>query len=188
MKSWWLIPILALGACKEQAQSYLDPVALTAEAVGHFCQMGILEHEGPKAQVHLEGLPGAPLFFSQVRDAVAYLRLPEQTHVILAVYVSDVGTENADWSAPERMDWIKLDDAQLVVGSSREGGMGLPELVPFANAEDAAAFTAVWGGQVLSVDDVPDSAVLAPPASPSDGGDDEEFERRLQALSASREG
>ena len=69
------LSLLALAACKEEVVQTTDPVGLTAESIGHFCQMNLLEHPGPKAQVHLEGLPGAPLFFSQVRDAVAYARL-----------------------------------------------------------------------------------------------------------------
>jgi nitrous oxide reductase accessory protein NosL len=32
---------------------------MTEEAVGHFCQMELLEHPGPKAQAHLDGLPMA---------------------------------------------------------------------------------------------------------------------------------
>ncbi|MDZ4093708.1 MAG: nitrous oxide reductase accessory protein NosL, partial [Paracoccaceae bacterium] len=77
--------LLPLAACREDAP-LPGPVAMTAEAVGHYCQMGILEHPGPKAQVHLDGLP-APLFFSQVRDAVAYQRMPEQSGRIIAIYV-----------------------------------------------------------------------------------------------------
>ena len=39
-------------------------VALTPDAMGHFCQMNLLEHPGPKGQVHLEGLPGTPLYLA----------------------------------------------------------------------------------------------------------------------------
>lgn len=57
---------------------------MTPEPLGHFCKMNLLEHPGPKAQVFLEGNT-APLFFSQVRDAIAYMRGPEQVAPILAL-------------------------------------------------------------------------------------------------------
>lgn len=188
MRALLLLSALALAACKEEARPYLDPVAMSAEAVGHFCQMGILEHEGPKAQVHLEGLPGVPLFFSQVRDAVAYTRLPEQTHVILAIYVSDMGAEGASWANPGAMNWTPLKDAALVVGSERDGGMGTPELVPFTDPDAAEAFAARYGGAVMGVENVPDAAVIAPLVDDNDVESDSEFEDRLNALARSREG
>ncbi|WP_284164584.1 nitrous oxide reductase accessory protein NosL [Frigidibacter sp. SD6-1] len=185
MKRLFLIALLALSACREEAQD-VTPVALTEEAVGHYCQMSLLEHEGPKAQVHLEGLPGMPLFFSQVRDAVAYARLPEQDGVILAIYVSDMGAPGATWAAPGADNWIGADSAYYVTGSTAEGGMGAPELVPFADEAKAAAFAAERGGAVMRLADVPDSAVLAPvegaATSAAEEGD-ADYQARLKALS-----
>ena len=175
-----VLALLLLAACKEEAAQALGPVALTPDAVGHFCQMHLLEHEGPKAQVHLDGQP-APLFFSQVRDAVAYQRLPEQSAPILAVFVNDMGAPGATWAEPGAENWIPAEVAHYVVGSARAGGMGAPELVPFARAEDAAAFAAAQGGSVMPLAQVPDSAVLAPVATAE--GEDADFERRLKALS-----
>lgn len=173
--------ILLLSACKEEVAQSLDPVALTADAVGHYCQMHLLEHDGPKAQVHLEGLPGAPLFFSQVRDAVAYARLPEQSHPILAIWVNDMGAPGASWTAPGAGNWIDAKAAHYVVGSARAGGMGAPELVPFARLEDASAFARENGGAVMGLAAIPDDAVAAPVAQSPE--DDADFERRLKALS-----
>jgi copper chaperone NosL len=180
--------LLSLAACKEEVTQAVDPVALSPEAVGHFCQMNILEHDGPKAQIHLEGLPGAPLFFSQVRDAVAYTRLPEQTHRILAVWVNDMGAPGAAWTDPGAGNWIALDVAHLVVGSTRDGGMGAPELVPFSTARDARAFAEAYGGEVMEVAAVPDSAVIAPVEFDGERDDDGEFDRRLRALSERQDG
>ena len=95
-----LLFALALGACKEEMVQNTDPLPLAPETLGYFCQMNLLEHEGPKGQAHLEGLPGAPLFFSQVSDLVTYLRLPEQSNVVLAIYVSDMGADGATWQQP----------------------------------------------------------------------------------------
>lgn len=173
--------ILLLAACREEVAQITDPVALTPETVGHVCQMNLLEHEGPKGQVHLEGLPGAPLFFSQVRDVVAYLRLPEQTHRILAVWVNDMGAPGATWESPGATNWIDAHKAHYVVGSARDGGMGAPELVPFADRQAALDFAAQYGGNVMRLESIPESAVIAP--VPDDGESDADFSRRLKALS-----
>lgn len=151
---------LALGGCQEKAAERPLPVAMTAEAVGHYCQMDLLQHPGPKAQVHLAGLP-APLFFSQVRDAVAYQRMPEQSHTITAIYVSDMGVAPS-WEQPGAGNWIAAEVAVYVVGATVAGGMGAPELVPFSRREAAEAFAARNGGEVVALDAVPDEAILAP--------------------------
>lgn len=176
-----LIFMLLLAACKEEVAQSVDPVALTPEAVGHYCQMNLLEHDGPKAQVHLQGLPGAPLFFSQVRDAVTYARLPEQSHPILAIWVNDMGAAGATWAAPGATNWIDAAKAVYVVGSAQAGGMGAPELVPFASIEVATDFAAAYGGTVLSLSDIPDAAVIAPVDVQSEN--DPDFDSRLRALS-----
>lgn len=179
-----LFLILALAACREEVAIHPDPVPLTIEAVGHFCQMDLFEHPGPKAQVHLEGLPGTPLFFSQVRDAVAYQRLPEQSHPILAIYVNDMGVAPT-WEEPGASNWIVAEIAHYVVGSSREGGMGAPEVVPFGSEDAARAFAAAHGGAVMAYDAIPDAAVILPEAPPeaADTAEDADYRERLRALS-----
>jgi copper chaperone NosL len=181
-----LLFAIALSACQEDAVQNTDPLPLTPETVGHFCQMNLLEHEGPKGQVHLEGLPGMPLFFSQVSDLVVYLRLPEQSNTVLAVYVSDMGAEGASWAEPGISNWIDGRTAHYVVGSDIEGGMGAPEVVPFADPAEAQAFAAEQGGVVMTLEDIPDSAVTAPISSAAEGEDD--YARRLKALSDKPEG
>lgn len=178
------LSLLALAACREETQD-LSAVPLTAESVGHYCQMNLLEHPGPKAQVHLEGYEAMPLYFSQVRDAVAYSRLPEQDGVILAIYVNDMGAPGATWDEPGASNWIAADEAHYVVGSKVEGGMGVPELVPFADLDRAAAFAAERGGRVMALSAIPDSEVIAPVVldSETDTGSDAEFDQRLKALS-----
>lgn len=179
-----LIFALLLAACQEDTQD-ISAVPLTVEAVGHYCQMDLLEHAGPKAQVHLEGVPGMPLFFSQVRDAVAYSRLPEQDGVILAIYVNDMGASGATWDTPGATNWIAATTAHYVVGSRMEGGMGAPELVPFAELDAAAAFAAQHGGAVMALSAIPDTEVIAPVNLEGDIGatDDADYDSRLKALS-----
>ena len=181
-----LVFALALAACQEDVAQNTDPLPLTAETVGHFCQMNLLEHEGPKGQVHLEGLPGMPLFFSQVSDLVVYLRLPEQSHPVLAIYVSDMGASGASWAEPGAANWIDATAAHYVVGSDALGGMGAPEVVPFADRTRAEAFADEHGGAVMALDAIPDSAITAPAPSAADGDDD--YARRLKALSDKPEG
>jgi copper chaperone NosL len=181
MKYLALIALLALAACKEELAELPAPVSMTAEAVGHYCQMDLLEHPGPKAQVHLDGMP-YPLFFSQVRDALAYRIMPEQSHAIVAIYVNDMGAA-ASWENPGPDNWINADTAVYVVGSARAGGMGAAEMVPFADAAMAAGFVAEHGGNVMVLKDIPATLILAPDGeSPAASGDEDDFLRRLQDL------
>lgn len=171
---------LLLASCREEVAQRTDPVALTSDSVGHFCQMNLLEHEGPKGQVHLDGLPGTPLYFSQVRDVVAYLRLPEQSHRVLAVWVNDMGAPGATWGDPGARNWVDAATAHYVVGAAVEGGMGAPEVVPFADPSAARAFADQHGGSVMGLKAIPDAAVFAPVGETIAG--DEDYTRRLRAL------
>nr|AWJ66021.1 nitrous oxide reductase maturation protein, outer-membrane lipoprotein [uncultured bacterium] len=182
-----LLLILLLAACRPEVEQANDPVTLSSSSVGHFCQMTLLEHPGPKAQVHLEGFPGAPLFFSQVRGAVAYARLPEQDQVILAIWVNDMGASGATWENPGSSYWIDAQTAHYVVGSSQAGGMRAPELVPFADIS-TATFADAHGGTVSALDAIPGSAVIAPVALQPGKSDDADFSDRLRTLSQRPEG
>ncbi|GAA6162954.1 nitrous oxide reductase accessory protein NosL [Pelagimonas sp. KU-00592-HH] len=156
-----LMAALAVAGCKEEeAKAPPAPVELTEEALSFFCQMNIAEHGGPKGQIHLEGYP-VPLFFAQVRDMVAYLKSPERDAEILAVYVSDMSVA-ASWEQPGSDNWIAADGASFVVGAPVAGGMGAPEIVPFASPEGAAQFLSTYGGEVLPLSEIPDEAVLGP--------------------------
>jgi len=157
-----LVLLAALGACDdtEQHASAPDPVPLTAEATAHFCQMGLAEMPGPKGQIHLDGLPD-PIWFAQVRDALAFLKSPERMGRVRAVYVPDMGRAPS-WALPGADNWIAAEAAHFVLGSSRRGAMGAPEIVPFAEAAAAAEFAAAHGGRVLRLDAVPAEAVLGP--------------------------
>ena len=156
------LALLALSGCKEEqtTQNIPAPVALTEEAAGHYCQMVILEHQGPKAQAHLEGML-APLWFSQVRDGVAYLKSPEQVADILVLYVNDMGRA-ISWTQPGEENWVSASDAYFVIGSDAIGGMGAPEVVPFGDQAGAEKFASEHGGEVMRLDDIPIEAVLAP--------------------------
>lgn len=184
LRSVLIVAALALlSACKEEVVQNTAPQEMTAETLGHYCQMHLLEHPGPKAQVFLEGYP-APLFFSQVRDAIAYMRAPEQVAPILAVYVNDMAAAGATWDEPGDGNWILADKVLYVVGSAREGGMGAPETVPFSSRKQADIFTLAEGGRVLTLAEITDDMVLAPveTGADSEADDDDDFSGRLRAL------
>jgi copper chaperone NosL len=152
---------LLVGGCFEEEVAVKPAaVAMTPESVGYFCQMNVLEHDGPLAQIHLAGQP-APVWFTQIRDAVAFMRLPEETAEITAIYVSDMGRAES-WSEPGADNFVDGEFAFYVIDSSRTGGMGAPEAVPFAQENDAREFSRVNGGKVVRLPEIPDAYVLSP--------------------------
>lgn len=157
-----VLPLFAtlavIAGCREDLAALPKPVAMTEENVSFYCQMNVLAHGGPKAQVHQEGMP-APLFFAQVRDGMAFLKSPERDARILATYVSDMGAA-ASWSEPGASNWINVDEAIFVVEAEVAGGMGAPEIVPFADAARAEEFIARFGGRAVTLPEIPDDAVF----------------------------
>lgn len=165
-----LVAIVLLAGCRDEAAVRTpDPVVMTEEAVSHFCLMSLDEHPGPKAQIHLEGLPD-PIFFAQVRDAVAYLKQPERTAGIAAVYVSNM-SRAPSWEAPGAGNWIAAGEAIFVVGADVTGGMGAPELAPFETVADARDFAALHGGELMRLPEIPEGAVLGAVEITVPGGD-----------------
>ena len=156
----WIALLLLLAACKQEVAAKPDPVALTDEALGHFCQMNVSEHGGPKGQIHLADYP-QPLFFAQVRDVVAYLKGAEREAEIAAIYVNDMGVAQS-WAEPGDTNWTDAQSAVFVVGAGVRGGMGAPEIVPFASPQSADAFTQRYGGVVMTLDEIPDDAAIGP--------------------------
>jgi copper chaperone NosL len=173
---------LLLGGCFEQEQaSAPTPVTMTADALGFYCQMTLIEHPGPKGQIHLAGQQ-QPIFFSQVRDAIAYQRMPEQSGEIAAIYVSDMGAATS-WEEPGADNWISASEAYFVAGSHARGGMGAPELVPFSERSAAEAFAEQRGGRVLILSEVADEEVLGPAAPVAAGEEEHRYHERLESLS-----
>ena len=157
-----MLPLALLMGCKDDVVSLAlpDPLVLTEEAAGHYCQMVILEHQGPKGQVHLAGF-SAPLWFSQVRDGIAYLKSPEQTAEILVLYVNDMG-EAVSWQEPGEDNWIDANTAFFVVDSDAIGGMGAPEIAPFSDRTKAEEFITEHGGEIMLLAEIPAELVLSP--------------------------
>ena len=149
-----VMAVLLLGGCDEDTGAP-GPVAMTDEAIGHYCQMFIADHPGPKAQIRLKGYP-EPVWFSQVTDAIAYVHDPERRAEISAIYVSDMGAAES-WARPGAANWTDARTATYVIESSQAGGMGVPEAIPFAEPALAADFATRNGGRVVAFGDVPEA-------------------------------
>jgi copper chaperone NosL len=156
-----LAALVFLAACQDEIQ-IAKPAAmvLSPEAAGHYCQMTVLEHTGPKAQIHLTGNP-FPFWFTQVRDAVAFKHSPEEPKNIAAIYVNDMEKAKS-WEEPGFDNWIEAEAAWFVVESKQAGGMGAPETIPFGTEKGAKDFAEANGGLVLRFADIPVEYVLAP--------------------------
>ncbi len=146
------------SACSEKKpQAVPEPQELTTDAVGYFCGMTVLNHNGPKGQIFLTDRE-QPLWFTSVRDTLAFTHLPGEPKNIAAIYVTDVG--RASWDRPEPGTWIDARKAFYVVGSDRLGGMHAPEVVPFSSREDAQRFVQQHGGKIYTFSTVPLDALL----------------------------
>ena len=148
---------LALSCGDQQPGVVPAPQELSRDAVGYFCGMTVLDHNGPKGQIFLTDKE-QPLWFTSVRDTIAFTRLPGEPKNIAAIYVTDIG--RASWDQPEPGTWIDARKALYVIGSDRVGGMQAPEVVPFATRNDAQQFVEQYGGKIYVFDEIPRESLL----------------------------
>jgi copper chaperone NosL len=153
-----LIP-LALAACQKETAQLPGPREMTAEAIGHYCGMNLLEHPGPKGQIFAASLI-EPVWFSSARDTIAFTMLPDEPKDIQAIYVSDMG-KAPSWDKPGPDNWVEAHKALFVIGSRAKGGMGEDEAVPFSDRSAAEKFVGENGGRIVAFDQVPRDYVLA---------------------------
>lgn len=159
-----LLLLLGLAACGEEVALQLpSPQEPGSASVGYFCGMAVAEHRGPKGQVFLAG-QAAPLWFTSVRDALAFTMLPGEPRTVVALYVSDM-SGSADTLDPLPGAWVLAREAVFVAGSRATGGMGAQEIVPFAERTVAERFRRAHGGAVYRFDEIPERLVLG-----ADGG------------------
>lgn len=149
-----LLLALFIGGCgpeeeKPQARDF------DRDTMGYYCSMALVEHVGPKGQIHVAGEPG-PLWFSSVRDAFAFYQLEGATRRIRAFYVNDMSQD--DWQKPG--PWIDGEQARYVVGSRRQSSMGEAEIIPFADPVAAQNFAHRQGGRVVVFGEVRVAEVL----------------------------
>lgn len=163
-----LLLALTLGACREETVAAAPPALLDADAVGRYCGMNLLEHEGPKGQVILTA-GHDPFWFSSARDTVAFTMMPDEPKDYAGIYVSDMGRA-ASWAQPGADNWVDARQAVYVVGSNAQGGMGGTEVVPFSDRAKADEFAASHGGTVRAFADLTAAEVLGDGTATPEGG------------------
>ena len=163
-----LLTALVLSACESASRGEKPPPReLTGDETGYFCDMLVRSHHGPKGQIFIASR-AEPLWFTSVRDTLAFTRLPDEPRTIHAIYVTDVG--RASWDRPEPGAWVDAEDAWNVVGSNGTGGMGAAEVVPFKDRAQAREFATRHGGVVTDLESVPTDQLLGtvgPPPEPA---------------------
>jgi len=148
-----LLFVCLIAACEKNQPVEVPPAqTLTREANGYYCLMTVVNHHGPKGQIILSDKQQA-LWFTSVRDTIAFTLSPEEPKNIAAIYVNDMS--DADWDSPGVDNWIDARKAWYVIGSKLSGGMGAAEAVPFSSKEKAAWFSSQQGGDVYAFSDIP---------------------------------
>jgi copper chaperone NosL len=153
-----LLTLVSLVSCGKSDNTAMPAAQeLTRDAIGYYCMMTVVEHQGPKGQIILRDMQ-EPLWFTSVRDTLAFTVLPGEPKNIAAIYVTDIG--KASWDSPEPGTWVDARSAWFVVGSDADGGMGAPELVPFGVKDDALMFSQEHGGKVYGFSSIPQGMFL----------------------------
>jgi len=149
-----ILPAITFSTACEKDQAVEAPPAqtLTREATGYYCLMTVVYHNGPKGQIILTDKE-QPLWFTSVRDTIAFTLSPEEPRNIAAIYVNDMS--DAEWDNPGENNWIDARTAWYVLNSKRAGGMGAPEAVPFSTEKAAQSFADEHGGQIYRFDTIP---------------------------------
>jgi len=157
--SFFSILFLLLIACSEEEYSQKrKPSILTNKEIGYYCNMTVINHKGPKGQIHLKNNTKT-IWFSSVRDTIAFTLLPEEPKDIEVIYVSDMSTLNS-WEDTNNITWINAKNAFYVIGSSKLGGMGVSEVIPFKTKTNADLFVKQHGGNIINFDNIPKNYVL----------------------------
>jgi copper chaperone NosL len=164
MTFWKGLRVAALAAvaasCSQGPTQHATPAPreISADSVGHFCGMLLVEHPGPKGQILLSG-QAEPVWFASAIETFAFTILDEEPKNIAAIYVTDMGRARS-WEKPGPGIWIDARKAVYVIEGHSEGGMGANEAVPFSSPEQARGFAAENGGRVVRFDAMPRSYIL----------------------------
>ncbi|HFC6155089.1 TPA: nitrous oxide reductase accessory protein NosL [Neisseria meningitidis] len=156
-----IVAVSALSACR-QAEEGPPPLPrqISDRSVGHYCSMNLTEHNGPKAQIFLNGKPDQPVWFSTIKQMFGYTKLLEEPKGIRVIYVTDMGNVT-DWTNPNAdTEWMDAKKAFYVIDSGFIGGMGAEDALPFGNKEQAEKFAKDKGGKVVGFDDMPDTYIF----------------------------
>ncbi len=144
--------VALVSGCEKEPLPIPDAKNIAGEEIGYFCRMLVINHRGPKGQVHLRNTE-KPLWFTSVRDTIAFTLMPGEPKSISAIYVNDMEQMSLDSLEPSS-HWLNAKNAWFVIDSDAIGGMGMPELVPFASETAANHFRAQHGGQLIRLADI----------------------------------
>lgn len=152
-----LLLVFLLTACEKSQPVEVPPAqTLTRDANGYYCLMTVVNHNGPKGQIILSDKKQA-LWFTSVRDTIAFTLSPEEPKNIAAIYVNDMTDTN--WDNPGADNWIDARKAWYVLESKLSGGMGAAEAVPFATKQGAESFRIKQGGKIYAFASIPDDYI-----------------------------
>lgn len=171
-----LVPLALAGCGEKQVARQPPPQRMTAEDIGHYCGMNVLEHPGPKGQIFVASLM-EPVWFSSARDTIAFTMLPDEPKDIQAIYVSDMG-KAPSWDKPGADNWVEARRALFVIGSRVKSGMGGDEAVPFSDRAAAERFVGENGGRIVAFDQVPRDYVLTSVGAQGGATTDDEADGR----------
>jgi copper chaperone NosL len=113
------------------------------------------------------------VWFSSVRDTIAFTMLPDEPKDIQAIYVSAWARRKIG-TTPGADNRVEASKALFVIGSRAKGGMGGDKAVPFSDRAIAEKFVAENGGRIVTFDRVLRDYVLGSGGDKSDAvpGDD----------------
>ena len=168
--------VIALAGCADDAADAEapDPVDLADGQACDVCGMVIADHYGPNGQIFYAGDRPAdrdgPAWFDSLHEAYEFhLDHVDRGWEPLAVYVTDYSSvdytieeydgERYVSTHPEADAFVDAERATFVAGSAVNGAMG-PDLVPFTDEEEAAAFADEHGGELIDHDEI-DRELLA---------------------------
>ena len=151
--------LVLFGCDNSSPKQIFTPQAVTRDDIGYYCNMIVEDHSGPKGQILLTNTEKA-IWFTSVRDTVAFTLLPGEPKNIAAIFVTAM--DEAEWEHPEKQvsSWINAQSAWYVIKSKQRGGMGQMEVIPFKQQQSASDFVDKYGGKIVSYLDIPRDYIL----------------------------
>jgi len=159
---------VALSTLVFAASFAVDTTSARPEPVAfdNTVQRGVTAADEQIARNRSISVPRAQVFYSQYRYVVSYVGIGQAVTALtepgheqqfgypLAVYVSDYSDrpvrcgDDGSLRTATPPDWVEANQAHYVVDGSARVPSG-PAVVPFADRDDAAAFTETCGGQII---------------------------------------
>lgn len=151
--------VVCMGCSQESEQVPARAQPVSNDHIGYYCNMIVVNHAGPKGQIQLTNKDQA-LWFTSVRDTIAFTLLPEEPKNIAAIFVTAM--DQSEWDHPENelSHWLAAESAWYVIRSEKRGGMGQLEAIPFEERNSALKFAEQHGGEVVAYDAIPRDYIL----------------------------